>query len=82
MIFKVLLLCAICMSLHSCFGDVKSEIEKRSHIENTNSESYASPGKGDYTSPSGRRQIQYQGSQEQQRDLNMIDEYMRENPDF
>lgn len=37
---------------------------------------------GGYTSPSGERQIHYKGSKEQQRDLNMIDEYMRENPDF
>ncbi len=29
-----------------------------------------------------RRQIQYQGSQEQQRDLDMIDEYMRTHPEY
>lgn len=38
---------------------------------------------GDYhTIDGGSRQIQYQGSQEQQRDLDLIDEYMRNNPDF
>lgn len=30
---------------------------------------------GKYTSPSGKRQIQYQGSREQQRDLDLIDSY-------
>jgi len=38
---------------------------------------------GDYHTIDGkRRQIQYQGSQEQQRDLDMIDEYMRNHPDY
>lgn len=38
---------------------------------------------GDYHTIDGkRRQIQYQGSQEQQRDLDMIDEYMREHPEY
>lgn len=37
---------------------------------------------GDYHTIDGkRRQIQYQGSQEQQRDLDMIDEYMRTHPE-
>lgn len=37
---------------------------------------------GDYHTIDGkRRQIQYQGSQEQQRDLDMIDEYMRNHPE-
>ena len=35
----------------------------------------SSEGYGDYTSPSGKRQIQYQGSREQQRDLDLIDSY-------
>ena len=35
----------------------------------------SSEGYGDYTSPSGKRQIQYQGSREQKRDLDMIDSY-------
>lgn len=39
--------------------------------------------KGDgCTSSDGSRQIHYQGSKEQQRDLDLIDEYMRNNPDF
>ena len=38
---------------------------------------------GDYHTIDGkRRQIQYQGSQEQQRDLDMIDEYMRTHPEY
>jgi len=38
---------------------------------------------GDYHTIDGkRRQIQYQGSREQQRDLDMIDEYMRTHPEF
>ena len=38
---------------------------------------------GDYHTIDGkRRQIQYQGSAEQKRDLDMIDEYMRNNPNF
>lgn len=37
---------------------------------------------GGYTSSDGSRQRHYQGSQEQKRDLDMIDEYMRNNPDF
>ncbi len=38
---------------------------------------------GDYHTIDGkRRQIQYQGSQEQQRDLDMIDEYMRNHPEY
>ena len=38
---------------------------------------------GDYHTIDGkRRQIQYQGSQEQQRDLDMIDEYIRNNPGY
>jgi hypothetical protein len=35
----------------------------------------SSEGRGKYTSPSGKRQIQYQGSREQQRDLDLIDSY-------
>ena len=34
---------------------------------------------GGYTSPEGDKQIHYQGSQEQKRDLDMIDEYFNEN---
>lgn len=38
---------------------------------------------GDYHTIDGkRRQIQYQGSQEQQRDLDMIDEYMKNHPEY
>lgn len=38
---------------------------------------------GDFHTIDGkRRQIQYQGSAEQKRDLDMIDEYMKNNPDF
>lgn len=38
---------------------------------------------GDYHTIDGkRRQIQYQGSAEQKRDLDMIDAYMRNNPNF
>ena len=38
---------------------------------------------GDYHTIDWRRkQIQYQGSAEQKRDLDMIDEYMRKNPNF
>lgn len=33
---------------------------------------------GGYTSPDGSKQIHYQGSQEQKRDLDMIDEYFNE----
>ena len=33
---------------------------------------------GGYTSPEGDKQIHYQGSQEQKRDLEMIDEYFNE----
>lgn len=33
---------------------------------------------GGYTSPDGDKQIQYQGSREQKRDLEMIDEYFNE----
>ena len=38
-------------------------------------------GKG-YHSPNGGRQIHYNGSKEQQRDLNAIDEYARSHPEF
>lgn len=39
--------------------------------------------RGNYHTIDGKaKQIQYQGSREQQRDLDMIDEYMRNNPDF
>ena len=42
----------------------------------SDSDSYSSSeGYGKYTSPSGKRQKQYQGSREQQRDLDMIDSY-------
>ena len=73
---KVILLCAISISLHSCFScdSGSGRVEKSSRSEYTND--------GKYTSPSGRRQNQYQGSREQKRDLDMIDEYLRENPDF
>ena len=35
-----------------------------------------------YTSPNGGQQVHYNGSQEQQRDLDAIDEYMKSHPDF
>lgn len=35
-----------------------------------------------YTSPDGGQQVHYNGSLEQQRDLDAIDEYMRTHPDF
>lgn len=38
-------------------------------------------GRG-YTSPSEEKQIHYNGSQEQKRDLNAIDEYARTHPEF
>jgi peptidoglycan hydrolase CwlO-like protein len=38
---------------------------------------------GDYHTINGdAKQIQYQGSQEQKKDLEAIDEYMKENPNF
>lgn len=39
--------------------------------------------KGQYHNPrTGREQIQYQGSQEQQQDLNAIDNYKNSDPNF
>lgn len=39
--------------------------------------------KGEYrNAETGERQIQYQGSTEQRRDLDAIDEYSRSHPDF
>ena len=39
--------------------------------------------KGQYHNiDTGRKQIQYQGSREQQQDLNSIDNYKNNNPDF
>lgn len=35
-----------------------------------------------YSSPDGGKQVHYNGSTEQQRDLNAIDNYQREHPDF
>ena len=35
-----------------------------------------------YTSPNGGQQVHYKGSAEQQADLDAIDAYMREHPDF
>ena len=37
---------------------------------------------GAYTSPNGGSQIYYYGSIEQERDLELIDEYMKSNPNF
>ena len=41
-----------------------------------------SSGSGDYHNKDGERQIQYQGSREQQNDLNDIDNYSRDHPGF
>ncbi len=38
--------------------------------------------KGDYTNEKGEDTRIYKGSKEQQRDLDMIDEYMKNNPGF
>ena len=54
--------------------DDAADLERKSRLR------YMS-GEG-YTSSDGERQIHYQGSREQQRDLDMIDDYMRNNPDF
>lgn len=63
---KILLVVTICLSFGSCFGCGN----------NTSSSKYS--GSGSYTSPTGRKQEQYQGSIEQKRDLDMIDEYFNE----
>lgn len=51
-----------------------TEIERNSRLDYMQGEGY--------TSPTGEKQVHYKGSIEQQRDLDMIDEYMRNNPNF
>ena len=51
-----------------------AEIERNSRLDYMQGEGY--------TSPTGERQVHYKGSAEQQRDLDMIDEWIRNNPDF
>lgn len=50
-----------------------AEIERNSRLDYMEGDSY--------TSPTGERQVHYKGSVEQQRDLEMIDEWIRNNPD-
>ena len=66
-IFGLMLLCAISTCLSSCSGCSSSNDPKDNYR-----------GGGRYTSPDGGRQSYYQGSIEQQRDLDAIDAYFNE----
>lgn len=75
-VINLFVLTAICLSLSSCFGcdgcskRYVDEVEVSDSLEFTYGEGY--------TSPDGGSQIYYQGSREQKRDLEMIDEYFNE----
>lgn len=78
-----------CMGLISCGNNDNSDTINSDKPYSTSSGYSTDPdyhptvsNEGDYHTIDGNnRQIQYQGSQEQQRDLDMIDEYMRTHPE-
>ena len=89
---KFFILSVFSLTIFSCSNNNKYQHSfKTSESEYETSKGYTSDpnykptvdARGEYHTIDGRRkQIQYQGSQEQKRDLDLIDEYMRNNPEF
>jgi hypothetical protein len=89
---KFFILSILSLTILSCSNNNKYQhSSETSESEIVTSKGYTSDpnyeptvdDRGEYHTIDGRRkQIQYQGSQEQKRDLDLIDEYMRNNPDF
>ncbi len=84
-IFGIITL-AICVGLlYTCMYDDSSSKRKRIDKGYTSDPDYSPTfdSRGDYhNNGTGDRQIQYQGSREQQRDLDAIDKYSRDHPGF
>lgn len=68
----------------------KEQSERRANAQGTSTGYTSDPdykptvsNDGDYTTiDGGRNQVQYQGSKEQKSDLDAIDAYMKNNPNF
>ena len=95
--FASLGLCILSVAFCSCSGSQSRTTSNAMYESSATTEDYRTSSgytsdpnykptvsdNGNYHTTDGKRkQIQYQGSAEQQRDLDMIDAYMRNNPNF
>lgn len=79
------LLLIMIVSLNSCSGCSSSTSSYKTssgYIDDTEYSPTIDKNREYHTIDGEKKQIQYQGSKEQQSDLEKIDQYMRDHPDF